>query len=546
MSGSTGQLALIARVARSRELRRVQLAFVAFAIAEHATWLAVFVYALGRGGPTEVGVVAVAQLAPAVLLTPFSSYAGDRFAPRRALAVGYGMQFATMSATAVAMWSDAPIVAYVFAAGAATTVSFIRPVMGALLPSVTHAPADLVAANVVVGLIEQVGIMIGPLVAGVVLAVGSPAGVFLAAAMGTGAACVSIVAVRVDDDDPVQRPDAGDALQVAFAGFATLVKNQRLRVLLVVVGVAGLVQGVGDIVFVVFAAERLGGDDWVAGVLAGAFGIGGLLGALGATRMVRSARVSGQFLAAAVLIGAALLGAAWATSSAPAIVSIGLLGAGNSLLVLTATVTIQRQAPIEVLARVFGIVEGTKMAMIAGGSVLVSVLVAQMSLAAAFAVIAGATTAVLVCCIALLGRDGEDLEPVDASIVQRLLLDPVLAPLHAPTIELLARGAERLSTDAGEPIIREGELGDRYYLIVDGTVEITQDGQHLRALSGGASFGEIALLDEVPRTASATSVTRCELLSVERDDFLEAVTGHSRALRTARDVADGFLNGGAR
>jgi hypothetical protein len=227
-------------------------------------------------------------------------------------------------------------------------------------------------------------------------------------------------------------------------------------------------------------------------------------------------------------------------------VSIGLLGAGNSLLVLTATVTIQRQAPIEVLARVFGIVEGTKMAMLAGGSVLVSVLVAQMSLAAAFAVIAGATTAVLVCCIALLRRHGEDLEPVDAAIVQRLLLDPVLAPLHAPTIELLARGAERLSTDAGEPIIREGELGDRYYLIVDGTVEITQDGQHLRALSAGASFGEIALLDKVPRTASATSVTRCELLSVERDDFLEAVTGHSRALRAARDVADGFLNGGAR
>jgi glycosyltransferase involved in cell wall biosynthesis len=86
-----------------------------------------------------------------------------------------------MTATAAAMWQDMPIVAYLFAALAATAISFIRPVMGALLPGVTHAPADLVAANVVAGLIQQVGILAGPVGAGLLLAIGSPATVFAAA-----------------------------------------------------------------------------------------------------------------------------------------------------------------------------------------------------------------------------------------------------------------------------------------------------------------------------------------------------------------------------
>ena len=100
MKVGSGQLALIGRVARAKELRRLNLAFVAFAISEHASWLAVLFYALERGGAEEVGLVAVVQLAPAVLLTPFSSLAGDRFSPRTALAAGYGAQCVAMTATA--------------------------------------------------------------------------------------------------------------------------------------------------------------------------------------------------------------------------------------------------------------------------------------------------------------------------------------------------------------------------------------------------------------------------------------------------------------
>lgn len=550
MNTKTGQLALIAKVARSRELRRVQLAFVVFSMAEHATWLAVFVYALARGGAAEVGIVAVAQLAPAVVLTPFSAYAGDRFSPQRALAVGYGVQSIAMAGTAAAMWSDLPIAAYVMAGLAATSISFIRPVMGALLPEVTHAPADLVAANVVAGLIEQIGILAGPLGAGLILALASPAAVFAVAAVGTGAACAAIVTIRGEQgrtsaDRARARPDAGDAVRIAFAGFATLRRHGRLRLLIGVIAVAGLVKGVGDIVFVVFADDRLDGGGGTSGLLAVAYGIGGLLGALGATRLVRSNRIGGQLLVAGGLLGLAMAGAAWATTIPTAVGSMAMMGASESLLVLTSTVSVQRQAPPHVLARVFGIVEGTQMGLIAGGSLLVSVLVTRWSLAVTFVTIGIAAVVVLALLASLLGRQGDVLPPVDDATVARLLADPVFAPLAATTIERLARNAERRPFVAGETIVREGEPGEDYFLVVDGTVEVSQSGHHIRVLPAGRSFGEIALLKEVPRTATVVATGDGALLAVGRDDFLEAVTGHSRALTAASTVADRYLDGTA-
>ena len=126
------------RVARDPQLLRIQLSFVAFAFAEHATWLAILVYAYERGGVREAGVVAAVLLAPAVVLAPFAAYAGDRFRPERVLALGYTAQALSMLATALAMWTGQPLMAYATGAVVATCVTFSRPVMGAILPIVSR------------------------------------------------------------------------------------------------------------------------------------------------------------------------------------------------------------------------------------------------------------------------------------------------------------------------------------------------------------------------------------------------------------------------
>jgi MFS family permease len=536
-----GSYALLLRVARSRELRRVQLAYAGFSISEYATWLAVLFFALERGGPQEVGLIAFVQLVPAVLLTPFAAYAGDRFRPQRALAAGYAAQAACMVVVAMAMLSGQWLLVYGASTVLATAVSFTRPVMGSLMPTLTHTPTDLVAANVVAGMIRQTGVFIGPLLAGVVMALGSPAGVFATCAVISGAGCLALLATPALDDRHRDVPDVGDLADRMFAGFATLRRVPRVRALVGVIAVSGLVTGVADVLFVTFTDERLDGGGGQAGLLAAAFGLGGLVGAVAVTRLVHSTRIGGTLMGSAVLAAGALTLMATTDGLIMAMLLFGMLGAGESVMLLTAAVTIQRQAPTDVLARVFGIVEGAQMGAIAVGGLLVTILVTRLTVSESFVVLGVIVLALVGVGVIRLARQGGDLPRVDDRILDRLVVDPVLASLPAPTIERLGRTVERRRVPADSAVVVQGDVGDHYFLIVHGEFTVTKDERVVNRLGPGHSFGEIALLRDVPRTSTVTAVTDAELLVIDRDDFLEAVTGHPRSLTTARHVADGHV-----
>jgi hypothetical protein len=542
VSRTGGQSTLIARVVRVPALRRVVAGFAAFSFSENATWLAILVYAMQRGGAREVGIVAVAQLVPGIVLAPFAAYAGDKFAPQRALAIGYAAQSASMAATAAAMAADAPLVAYIAGGCAATAITFTRPVMGSLLPTITHAPRELVAANMVTGFIEQVGVFVGPLLAGAVMALSTPGAVFAVAAVATALGCVAVLLI-----DPIETAARAPELETetvvaqVFAGFSTLRREGRLRVLVWLGVTAGFVKGIGDVIFVTFADERLDGGGAESGLLAGAYGLGALAGAVGIGRLVRSGRVSGQFVLAGLLASVPLLALAGISGLALALAGFALLGAGETLLGLTSSLTIQRQAPTAVLARVFGILEGMQMGAIAIGSLGVTALVAWTAIGPAFAMLAVFVLLTVLGGVARLRRHGDGPQLPDETVVERLLDDPVFAPLPAPTIERLARNSESRSYEAGCVVVEQGTTGDRYYLVDDGRLAVSIDGVGIRELGPGTSFGEIALLRDVPRTATVTAASAVRLLTVSRDDFIEAVTGHPRSLSTANEAVDRFL-----
>ena len=530
-------------IVRRRDLRRLELAFVAFAFAEHATWLAVLVYALEQGGAREVGVVVVVQLLPGVFLAPLAAYAGDRFAPHRALAGGYGLQCLSMAVTAGAMWAGEPLLAYAGATMAATCITFTRPVMGAVLPTVTHSPSELIAANGVTGLLGQIGLFGGPLLAGLLMAVSTPATVFAVACVGAGTGAVLVLTI-----DPIERTrravsvGAVDVVSQALAGFAALGRDAALRALMWLIVCAGIVKGVGDVVVVTFAEDRLEGGGGQAGVLAGAYGLGAILGALGITRLARTGRVGRFFLLAAVLCCIAMLALAVSGALAPALLAFAMFGVGETLLDLTAIVTVQRRAPLDILARIFGVGEGLQMGAIAVGSLAVSVLTVSWSLGVALVSSALAMVAGVLLGVVALRRHDDDLPPVDDAVVDRLLADPVLAPLAAPTIERLAHAVERVTVPADSVVVSEGQSGDRYYLVCTGVASVTTEGRPLRELDEDDSFGEIALLRDVPRTATVRAISALTLLGVPRDDFLEAVTGSPRSLRTATTIIDDHLS----
>jgi hypothetical protein len=190
---------------------------------------------------------------------------------------------------------------------------------------------------------------------------------------------------------------------------------------------------------------------------------------------------------------------------------------------------------------VFGVLEGLQMAAIALGSLLVTVLVVRLSMRVALASIAVAVVGAVGVGVVRVRRLGADTVPVDDEVVERLLADPVLSPLAATTIERLARAATMREFATGSVMVAEGEIGAHYYLMVDGTAEVSVTGRTVDELGRCDSFGEIALLRGTPRLATVCARTPVRTLVLGRDEFLEAVTGHPRSHRLASAKVDRHL-----
>jgi len=113
---------------------------------------------------------------------------------------------------------------------------------------------------------------------------------------------------------------------------------------------------------------------------------------------------------------------------------------------------------------------------------------------------------------------------------------PLFSPLEPKSLEDIARQLKRREVRAGEEVITEGDIGDRFYIVEFGRTTATHNGEVLSTQGPGDPFGEIALLRDVPRTATVTADEDSVLLFLERDEFLAAVTGNSEVSSRADDL----------
>ena len=335
--------------------------------------------------------------------------------------------------------------------------------------------------------------------------------------------------------------DAREVIRQACGGFVALRRSPHVAVLVFFTACVALVAGTTDVLFVTFSDLRLDGGGGQSSILNAASGFGAVIAATVAAKVLRSPRASVPILWAAVAMATAFAGLAVARSIGVATALFVLEGVGEGLLALAAVIALQRRAPMEVMSRVFGINESVHAAAVAAGSVLVAILIDALTLQHALIVMGGTVLVLVLSGVLVLRRLGEEHTEAPATVVDRLLADPVFAPLPAPVIERLARNATAISAAAGVPVVRQGDHGDRYYLVVSGELEVRIDGQLRGTLTAGQSFGEIALLRDVPRTATVVPTVNAELVAIERDEFVTAVTGHPRSLGEVHAVVHGHL-----
>ncbi len=512
----------VAAVFQNRSLRRALIAFAAFRPTESAQWIAILVFAYGSGGTREMGIVAVALLAPTAVLAPFLAQLGDRMHRERALALAYLSIGVAAGLTAASLALRLPsAITYVCAALVNICISMVRPTHLSILPEVAETPMQLTAANALSSTIEALAIFIGPLIAGVLIAFGGTKAVFAAMSVAVLAVGLLTLAVHARARTRVSRETVGDALE----GFRELRRRPGARLLLGFVAGQTVVIGALDVLTVVLAYSVLSMGPSGPGVLSAAVGVGGLVGAAATVTLIGRERLAPAFFLGVMVVGLPIAMIAFANGPAAAIVLLGVAGIGKSFFDVTSRTLLQRSVDDDVLARVFGVQEGLMMAALAVGSVVAPILVARINVEAAF-ILAGLTLPVIAALvfdrIRAVDRDAALADPHDIELLRGT---SIFGPLGPANLERVARNLIPLEVGEGDVVIREGDPGDRFYVIERGRMHVTRDGAELATLGSGDFFGEIALLRDVPRTATVVATEPVSLRALDREHFLAAVTG---------------------
>ena len=271
------------------------------------------------------------------------------------------------------------------------------------------------------------------------------------------------------------------------------------------------------------------------GYLDSTLGIGALLGGLLAVALAPRNRLASDFgIGVAFWALPLLLIAIW-PQAAPAFLAMAIIGAANPIVDVNASTIMQRIVPDAVMGRVFGALDSALIAFMALGSLLMPVLIAGPGLRWGLVII---SVPIVVLALVAMPRlrvlDRTVGAPPEAALLAGI---PLFQPLARPLMEQLSGRLRRIEVAPGDVVVTEGEAGDLFYVIESGHLDARSNGSLLSSMGPRDTFGEIALLRDVPRTASVVATAPSVLYVMEREDFLAAMTGDHEVRSRAELVA---------
>jgi MFS family permease len=519
-------------------LRRLQLASAASGLGSWTFFVALAVYAYRAGGPTAVGAAALVRMVPAGLAAPAAGVLVDRRPRRDVLLAALALRALIVAAIAIAVAGGAPLAPVLVLAALFTVVSSAHtPAQAALLPALAETPRQLGAANALWTAFDNAAFMAGSLVAGALIATTSLAATFAATALLFVLAIAPMAAIR-RDLVPAYRAggDGRGAFADAVAGFRDVASEPDVRQIVGFLSATTLVEGAVDVLVVVLAIELLDLGDAAVGWLNAAWGLGGLLGGGAALGLLGRGRLSAGIAVGGLLVGGALLVAAGVLEPAVAVAMLAVLGVGYALIETAGLSLLQRLTSDEVLGRAFAVVETSYWLTTGLGAMLAPAAIAVLGPRGAVAAIG----ACLPLCVALRWRALHRFEE-HAVVPERefgaLRALPLFAPLPIATVENLARRLGTRRVRAGETVIRRGDRGEDFYVVAEGVLDVSDCDGSPPPLGAGDYFGEIALLRDVPRTATVTARRDGRLYVLDREGFLSGVGAHRHSTDAAEQMA---------
>ena len=542
----------LSTVFRNPGLRKINLALAGSMIGDWAYGTAILIWAYDIGGARAVGIWYTVRLVLITIVTPFASTIVDRL-PRKMVMISADLIRAVLCfAVAGLIWVDGPVwLVFVLATLAPLIGAPFRPAVAALMPKLVKTPDELTAANGTASTIESLAFFVGPAIAAILVsAIGIPVVVVFNALTFLWSALL-VSRIRVPSEEPARAAESTEASDTEAAdevadaesqgffmesmeGFKAIWRDRDLRLVSGVYSAQTIVAGASAVFGIEMAVQMTDFGAAGVGYIDSAFGVGALVGGLVAVGRSSAGKLGTDFGLGVIFWALPLLLAAIWPQMWAAFLAVFILGMANPVVDVNASTILQRKTDDEVMGRVFGALDTALIGSMALGSALMPIMIHFWGLQWSLAILAIAVSASVVPAFGRLTAMNETLREPDGLVLLRQV--PLFAPLELKSLERVAQQLVRIEVPAGDVLIREGDEGDRFYVIESGQMTASFEGAVLRQMGPGDPFGEIALLRDVPRTATVTADEPTVVLALERADFLDAVTGNSEVNNRADDM----------
>ncbi|HET6167801.1 MAG TPA: cyclic nucleotide-binding domain-containing protein [Marmoricola sp.] len=523
---------------RVPDIRRLELGWALSLTGTFSYTVAMLAYAYAEGGAHLVAAYGVASTVPGALITPLLMGLTDRVGAATMLRATTALRTLLVALAAAGAFADAPgplVVA--LAAGAHSLSATFRPTQATSLPWLAHTPAELTAATVTATMAENLAALIGPVLAGIVLAAWDARTAIAVSGACLLLATASLLRLSVPDAArPARTPRSDGLVRGMLEGATALSRIGRPAGLVVIAFAQTFVRGALLVLMIVLALDTLAlGEDSI-GWLNAAIGVGGLAGAVVAARVVHMSILGRCLVVGVGGWGLGVLALSGSPTGLVAFTALVLVGVANAFQDASAFIMMPRLLGPEVAGRAMGAFELVVMAGMGSGSLLAPALVDWLGARGALACVGGALFVLAVAYLAPFATIDREMPqpPPEAALLRTV---SVFAPLPLMVIEQLALAAEARSFTDGEVVTREGDRGSTFYVVTEGSAAVSVGGEPRPALGPGEGFGEIALLHDVPRTATVTAAGPLQVLGIARETFLGAITDNQLSAEQAHALA---------
>lgn len=511
--------------------------------------LLVIVYARSQDA-VLLGIVGAARVLPYVFLSVPAGIVADRYDRRLVLLVTDLARGAIMLAIAVLVafgGPDAPLWPIVALAILATCFSsFFGPTIGAYLPSLVGDESRLGPANSAWASLDNLAFIIGPAVAGLLIAFSGLTAAFILNAISflvvavvlwqlpsTRGASAPTAEPATTEGPPDDEAAAAPPPATPPAPATTAPSSRDIAVpvagLALLDAVGGFAFGGLSVLTVVLATTAYHAGEEATGYLNAAIGVGGLVAAVASGALMLRPSLAPPLIGGSVLVAVGFAELGFVDSIGPALIGMTVASAGSLLVEVVDATIFQRVVPDALRGRALGLIATVSTLAYAAGSFAIPVLAEAIGVGPVLAVSGGAVVVAAIVALVAVGPAARRSPDPEEALLRHVAGLPVFAGIAPARLEAILGRRRMRDVRAGEPIIRQGEPPDRFAVIVAGSFDVTRlepgaaEPVHLRTMGLDEVFGEIGLLTGVPRTATVTAATDGRLLELEGGDFLELV-----------------------